>query len=57
MKVSAVEDKLNTDNVKAKVNLEGLGEGGYTLPLIIEGETVSVEEEYTVYVTIKQKQE
>ena len=57
VKVSAVEDKLNTDNVKAKVNLEGLGEGGYTLPLIIEGETVSVEEEYTVYVTIKQKQE
>ena len=56
VEVSALEDKLNADSVKAKVNLDGLGEGEHVLPVTIEGETVSVHKEYTAYVIIRQKQ-
>lgn len=56
IEVSALEDKLNTDNVKAKVNLEGLSAGEHRLNVIIEGDTVTPEGEYKTYVKIKHKE-
>lgn len=56
IKVRAAEDKLNNDNVKAHVDVKGLGEGTYTLPVKIDGDTVSVSEEYHTTATISRKQ-
>lgn len=51
VKVRAAEDKLNFDNVKAHIDVKDLGEGTYTLPVTIDGDTVTAEETY--YTTVK----
>jgi hypothetical protein len=46
------ESKLNSDNVKATVDLGGLDSGTYYLPVKITGDDISVNENYYVHVTI-----
>lgn len=40
--VTGVEDKINTDNIKARVNLEGLTAGVYEVPVEISGDEITV---------------
>ena len=47
------EGKITTDNVKAYVDVSGLGAGTYNLPVKIEGENVSFAENYTIEVTVE----
>ena len=47
------EGKVTTDNVKAYVDVSGLGAGTYNLPVKIEGENVSFAENYTIEVTVE----
>lgn len=47
------EGKITTENVKAYVDVSGLGAGTYNLPVKIEGENVGFGENYTVEVTIE----
>lgn len=47
------EGKITTENVKAYVDVSGLGAGTYNLPVKIEGEKVGFGENYTVEVTIE----
>lgn len=51
--VSGEESKLNTDNIKATVDLGNLDEGTYYLPVNISGDGVSVRETYYASVTIE----
>ena len=50
--VTGVEDKINSDNIKAHVNLEGLGEGTHSVPVEIGGDAVSINRTYHTNVTI-----
>lgn len=50
--VSGAESKLNEGNIKATVDLSGLGAGTYSLPVKIEGDGVSVDAQYYTSVTI-----
>lgn len=54
--VSGLEEKLNAENVKAKADLTDLSAGEYTLPVTIEGDTVTAKENCKVSVTIKHKE-
>lgn len=47
------EGKITTENVKAYVDVSGLGAGTYNLPVKIDGENVGFGENYTVEVTIE----
>lgn len=47
------EGKITTDNVKAYVDVSGLGAGTYNLPVKIEGENVSFAENYTIEVIVE----
>ena len=47
------EGKITADNVKAYVDVSGLGAGTYNLPVKIEGENVSFAENYTIEVTVE----
>lgn len=47
------ESMLNTDNIKAVVDLDGLDSGTYSLPVRIEGDGISVKETYYADVTIE----
>lgn len=51
--VSGAESKLNTDNIKATVDLAGLNTGTYSLPVKIEGEGITVDAQYYTNVTIE----
>ena len=54
-KVRAAEDRLNTDNIKAHVDIKGVGEGVHILPVIIDGDTVSTSDTYYTTVRISRK--
>ena len=47
------DGKITADNVKAYVDVSGLGAGTYNLPVKIEGENVSFAENYTIEVTVE----
>lgn len=47
------ESKLNADNIKAIVDLDGLDAGTYSLPVKIEGDGISMKETYYTKVTIE----
>lgn len=47
------ESDLNTDNVKAYVDLKGLEHGTHSLPVKISGDGISVKDSYSVDVTIE----
>ena len=47
------DGKITVDNVKAYVDVSGLGAGTYNLPVKIEGENVSFAENYTIEVTVE----
>ena len=47
------EPNLNTDNVKAYVDLKDLEHGTYSLPVKISGDGISVKDSYSVNVTIE----
>lgn len=47
------EGKITTENVKAYVDVSGLGAGTYNLPVKIDGENVGFGENYTIEVTIE----
>ena len=52
VRVTGVEDKINSDNIKAHVNLESLEEGTYSVPVDIVGDAVSIDGTYHTTVTI-----
>lgn len=54
VRVTATEDKINTDNIKAHVKLDGIGIGEYKLPVEISGDMVEIEGTYTADVKITQ---
>ena len=47
------DGKITADNVKAYVDVSGLGAGTYNLPVKIEGENVNFAENYTIEVTVE----
>lgn len=51
--VFGAESKLNSDNIKASVDLAGLGAGIYSMPVKIEGDGISVDTKYYASVTIE----
>lgn len=57
VKVRAAEDKLNTDNIKAHVDVKNMDEGTYTLPVVIEGDTVRTSETYYTTVRINRRRD
>lgn len=54
VRVTATEDKINTENIKAHVKLDGIGIGEYKLPVEISGDMAEIEGTYTADVKITQ---
>lgn len=54
VRVTATEDKINTENIKAHVKLDGIGIGEYKLPVEISGDMTEIEGTYTADVKITQ---
>ncbi len=54
VRVTATEDKINTENIKAHVKLDGIGIGEYKLPVEISGDMSEIEGTYTADVKITQ---
>lgn len=50
--VTGIEEKLNTDNIKARVTLTDMTPGVYSVPVEIEGDGISVDKSYSTNVTI-----
>lgn len=53
VRVIGEEGRINSDNVKAFVDLSGLGRGEHTLPVRLEGENMEFPESYTINVIIE----
>ncbi len=54
VRVTATEDKINTENINAHVKLDGIGIGEYKLPVEISGDMTEIEGTYTADVKITQ---
>ena len=54
VRVTATEDKINTENINAHVKLDGIGIGEYKLPVEISGDMIEIEGTYTADVKITQ---